>query len=577
MSLPVKRPELTDALQAFKRRLLQPGLFSLFINILMLTGPLYMLQVYDRVVTSQSVPTLIALTVLILFLYASLGVLLWVRSGLLNEAASSFERDLDAATVDASIALRLRDPENFDESTVSHLRKLRNFLAGPVVASILDAPFTPIFFVILFMLHPAFGYWGLIGAAILIALSILNQRVTAASLRSTQEKEDEAQSRARELFRNAEAAEALGMRTRLRGQWAASGAISDQASRHAASMLSGFDSVTRAFRLFLQSAILGLGAYLAIQGSVSFGAMIAASILLGRAIAPIEQLVASWKSVASAYSSWNRLERTISAAGEHTRTPMALPPITGRVSAEGIYIVAAGSRTPILKALNFKIDAGDAVGILGPSAAGKTTLIKALAGILPPTTGSIRIDGAELREFDPSVLGKQMGYLPQQIELLSGTVRQNIARFDEDAMPEDVIKAAKSAGCHDLILRLSAGYDTEIGPSGSYLSAGQRQRIGLARALFGDPKLVLLDEPNSNLDLDGEKALQNAIVAMRENETTVMIVAHRPQSIMACNKLLVLDQGELKAFGPRDEILSSLAGQARGGKLRAIRPAETSN
>lgn len=566
--------ELKRALSDFRRQLAQPAAFSFFINVLMLTGPLYMLQVYDRVVTSQSVPTLVALTVLIFFLYVTLGALLWIRSGLLNEAASNFQQYLSDKTANAAFNMRLRSRKALDEQVFAHLKRLRNFLASPAISAILDAPFSPLFFIVLFMLHPLFGLWAIISCVVLVALGLLNQKASARALGHAEELDGKSQLQAKELLQNADAVQAMGMRSRLTAQWSDLLSKSDRSARHAASILSGFDSITRASRLFLQSAVLGLGAYLAIQGVVSFGAMIAASILMGRAIAPIEQLIGSWKSVASARYSWSFLKDAISEHSETRGETMPLPDIKGDLSVEQLYVVAPGTRDPILKSVNFSLNAGDALGVLGPSAAGKTTLLRSLAGILPATTGTIRLDGADIGDYEPSELGRQLGYLPQQIELLSGTVQQNICRFQSDASPEAIVEAARLAGCHDLILRLSSGYDTQIGPGGTYLSAGQRQRIGLARAIFGNPPIIILDEPNANLDLQGEKALQNAYTMLSERKTTVIVVAHRPQSIMSCNKLLVMENGEVRAFGAKDDVLAKLSGQMQGGKLRTVSDAQ---
>jgi PrtD family type I secretion system ABC transporter len=555
-----KPNELVEALTASKGVVFHLLAFSCFLNLLMLTGPLYMLQVYDRVIPAQSMPTLLALTVLIMMLYATLGILEWVRTGLLSSAASRFEDQLSDRVANASMDIALSDAGQLSDKPLRDLRMLRRFFSGPVPGAMMDAPWSPLFFIVLFMLHPIFGLWALFGGAVLVGIGLINQRMTNQHLREAETLERVAQMRSQEMVRNAEVIDAMGMRPNLRARWKQTFDTSDNQMFESSRKLAGFTSGTKAFRLFLQSAILGIGAWLVIKGShgaTTAGELVAASILMGRAIAPIEQTVAQWRSIISAHESWKSLKTILEKAPPRQDT-MELPAIRGHLSVEGLYGGPPGSRKPVIKSLTFQLEPGDVLGILGPSAAGKSTLARLLTGVWPLLSGTIRLDGAELGQYSREQLGQQVGYLPQQSDLMSGSIRDNIARYNPNANPSDIISAAEAAACHDLILHLSDGYDTEVGIAGAYLSAGQRQRIGLARALYADPAFVILDEPNSNLDAKGDEALQEAIGKLRARGTTTIIVAHRPNAIVNCNKLLVIENGEMKAFGPRDEVLAKV-------------------
>ena len=572
-----KPNELVQALTASKGVVFHLLAFSCFVNLLMLTGPLYMLQVYDRVLPSQSLPTLTALTLLILMLYSTLGLLEWVRTGLLSSTASRFEDRLSDRVANAAMDMSLTDAGHISDKPVRDLRQLRRFLSGPVPGAMLDAPWSPLFFIVLFMLHPIFGLWALFGGAVLIAIGLVNQRMNDRFLRETDTLERASQARSQEMVRNAEVIDAMGMRPNLRARWRQSFDTSDNRMFVSGRKLAGFTSGTRAFRLFLQSAMLGIGAWLVIRGSngaTTPGELVAASILMGRAIAPIEQAVAQWRSIIAAHESWKSLKAVLERTPPRAET-MELPPIRGDLSVEGLYGGPPGARKPVVRNLNFSLQPGDALGILGPSAAGKSTLARLLTGVWPLAAGTVRLDGAELGHYSREQLGRQVGYLPQQSDLMSGTIRDNISRYDPEAAPADIIAAAEAAAFHDLILRLPDGYDTEVGQAGAYLSAGQRQRIGLARALYGNPSFVILDEPNSNLDAKGDEALQEAILKLRQRGATVIIVAHRPNAITNCNKLLVIDQGELKAFGPRDEVLSKI--MPKPANIATIHPRTESN
>ncbi|MEZ5946340.1 MAG: type I secretion system permease/ATPase [Hyphomonas sp.] len=566
--------ELRAALTSSRGVLWHLVAFSCFINLLMLTGPLYMLQVYDRVLTSQSIPTLTALTLLILVLYATYATLDWVRTGLLGSIASHFEDMLSERAAAASLQAALADAGKVSDKPLRDLRTLRRFIASPAVTAALDAPWSPLFFVVLFLLHPIFGLWALFGGAVLVTLGFLNQRLTDRQMRDAETMERISQARAQEMMQNAETIDAMGMESNLRARWKLSFDESDARMFASARKLGAFTSSTRATRLFLQSAILGIGAWLIIKSSgasASHGSLVAASILMGRAIAPIEQAVAQWRSIISAHEAWTSLSSYLSRAPVRP-SPMELPPVKGHLSLQGGFAGPPGSKKPILRNLTFSLEPGDVLGVLGPSAAGKSTLARILTGVWPLMQGTIRLDNAELSQYSREALGRQIGYLPQQADLLSGTIRENISRHAPEADPEAVIEAARIAGCHDLILHLPEGYDTQVGQSGAYLSAGQRQRVGLARALYGNPALVVLDEPNSNLDAKGEEALQQAITSLRDRKATTVIIAHRPNAIVHCNKLIVIDDGEIKAFGPRDEVLAKVMPRTATQNVTAIHP-----
>ncbi|MDP3458687.1 MAG: ABC transporter transmembrane domain-containing protein, partial [Hyphomonas sp.] len=416
--------ELAGALRASRGVFWHASGFSLFVNLLMLTGPLYMLQVYDRVLASQSVPTLVALTVLVLVLYGTLGVLEWARSGLFSVAASRFEGELGERAAAAAMAQSLADPGRASDRPIRDLRQLRRFIASPVAAALFDAPFSPLFLLVLFMLHPLFGLWAVLGAVILVAASALNERASARLTRESEDYERASALRAAEMTRNAEVLKALGMGEAVRRRWQRLFDGGDSAFARSGRILTGFTSGTKAFRLFLQSAILGIGAWLVIKGEATPGAMIAASILMGRAIAPLEQIVGQWRAIVAARESWAALKKAL-AASPAPLPQMPLPPIRGEVRLENAVAGPPGSQTPVLKGLTFTLAPGDVLGVLGPSAAGKSSLARVLTGAWPVMSGHVRIDGADIASLPSDTLGPQIGYLPQQADLLSGSVRDN--------------------------------------------------------------------------------------------------------------------------------------------------------
>lgn len=565
-----EKVDVSQRLSAARKLVGSLGVFSLFASLLMLTGPIYMLQVYDRVLASGSVPTLLALTGLIALLYTSLALLDWIRGGLLTSMASRVEDAIGDETLHASIDARLKDAGQASDKPLRDLRTIRKFLSGPVLKSVFDAPFSIIFFVILFLIHPLFGILAMAGGLVLVAIAWTNQHFSHKATLEAEQLEQASNLRAREMMRNAEVVEALGLRGQLQARWRAQLDQSDTAMARSSNMISGFTNGTKSFRMFLQSGVLGLGAYLTIVGQSTAGAMIAASIITGRAIAPLEQIVGQLRSIVLAKDAWTSLK----AALDRIRLPaqgLQLPPIEGHIRCENVSAAHPGASKAFLKNINFEIEPGDVLGVIGPSASGKSTLARLLIGVWQPQMGTVRIDGADLASWPRENIGPQLGYLPQQVELFAGTIRENISRFTPDAEDPEVIQAAMAADCHQLILQLPDGYDTEIGENGAYLSAGQRQRLGFARALFRNPAFVVLDEPNSNLDNQGDTAFLTAVANLKERGATVVIVAHRPNAIAHCNKLLMLDNGQMRAFGPREEVLEEVAPRQAGGRVQPIR------
>ncbi len=564
------RNKANEAIAASRKALIGLGVFSLFINLLMLTGPLYMLQVYDRVLASSSIPTLVALTLLVAVLYLTLGLLDWCRSSLFSVVASNIEGRLSEPAITTSFQQNLSQPGRTTDRSLRDLRIVRRFIGSPALPALFDAPFSPLFFVVLFMMHAFYGIWALVGAGVLVTLALINQAINRKALREAEMQEQQANQSAGELLRHSEVISALGMKDRLVRRWRKQFDDSDAALTQTGESLGGFTAATKAFRLLLQSGILGLGAWLSIEQLSTPGAMIAASILMGRAIAPIEQIVGQWRNVSQARQSWTSLTDAIAGLGDEAQ-PMELPPLRGRVDFDNVTAAPPGVKTPVLRQIALSLNEGDCLGIIGPSASGKSTFARILLGIWQPMAGVVRLDGADVGTIPRERLGPQVGYMPQQVDLFAGSVRDNIARFDPDAPAEAVVAAAQAAGCHELILSLPDGYETDIGENGAFLSAGQRQRVGLARAVFGDPALVVLDEPNSNLDGEGDTALQKAIAGLKQRGATVVIIAHRPNAIAHCNRLIVLDQGRIRLEGPRDEVLSQLQPASPQSRVAPIR------
>ena len=548
---------LEQAHLAARKWLFRAGFVSFFVNILMLTGPLYMLQIYDRVLASRSMETLGVITLLVLGLFAAMGALDFARGALLARAAQVFDEELKDVTFNFTMdAARAGIP--IGDQPLKDLRQIRQFVASPALTAVFDAPWTVIFMAIVFGMHVYLGLVALAGLIILMVLAIINERLSRQANARALSKSQDADKLVGATLRNIAAADSMGMRHPLQKQWYGVSNISSDYSLNATDTIGGLTAAAKSIRLFLQSAILGVGALLSIFGEVTPGVMIAASIITGRALAPIELVTGQWRNFALTKLSYARLKSYLAAA-RPKKDRTQLPDPTGVIDVSKVYCQPGGAKVPVLKNVNFHLEQGEALGIIGPSAAGKSTMARALVGVEGLKAGEICIDGARLTQWDRDALGKHIGFLPQEVELLSGTAAENISRFTEEPEPEAIIAAAEMAGAHQMILGFSEGYDTQIGERGSHLSAGQRQRLGLARALYGNPVFVVLDEPNSNLDADGDAALAKAVQTMKSKGVTTVIVAHRPSAIAFVDKLLLLADGEVRAFGPRDEVLEKIA------------------
>ncbi|MEA2876322.1 MAG: ATP-binding cassette, subfamily type secretion system permease/ATPase [Hyphomicrobiales bacterium] len=550
--------ELREALAACWHAFIAVALMSGLINILYLTGSFYMLEVYDRVLPSRSIPTLIALSVLALALFAFQGILDVIRSRILVRVAASLDEKLSGRVYDIVVQLPMRSKGQGDGlAPLRDLDQIRSFLVSTGPLALFDLPWMPIYIILCFLFHPWIGFAALIGAVILTSLTILSEIMTRRPSRMAMMHVGARNTLADAGRRNAEVLQAMGMAPRMGKIWG------DANTKYLASQLQtsdvagGLGAVSKVLRLTLQSGVLGLGAYLVIQQQATAGIIIASSIIVARALAPVELAIANWRGFVSARQSWRRLSEFLQATGKDSE-PMALPAPKGTLAVENVVATPPGVQRVVVQDVNFTLKAGQGLGIIGPSASGKSSLARLLVGVWVPARGKVRIDGAAMDQWSPADLGRHIGYLPQDVELFAGTVAQNIARFESEAPSDAIIAASQAAGVHDLIVRLPEGYDTQIGESGTMLSAGQRQRIALARALYRDPFLVVLDEPNSNLDTDGDKALTQAIMRVRARGGIVVVVAHRSAALAGVDQVLAMVGGRVHALGPRDEVLAKL-------------------
>ncbi|MBC7132971.1 MAG: type I secretion system permease/ATPase [Roseovarius sp.] len=530
------------------------AIVSVFANLLMLTGPIYMLQIYDRVLSSRSVETLIALSVLVVFLYTVMGVLDFARGRVMGRVGARFQTALDRRVFDAVIRKSALVPDALGAGGLRDLEAVQRLMSAPVVLALFDMPWAPVFIAAIWVFHPWLGALAIVGGALLIALAVLNQVLTRRPAERAARATLHAEAESDRMRHEAEAVQAMGMRDAAFARWQR---IRDTALRQqlrAADLGGSFTSTSKAFRLLLQSAMLGLGAFLVLRGEITAGAMIAGSILLGRALAPVEMALGSWPLVQRAMQGWENLAELLGEVPPETpRT--ALPRPRARLEVQQLGVLPPGERVPVLRAVSFSLSPGQALGIIGPSGAGKSTLARALTGVWRPAAGTIRLDGATLDQYEPAVLGGLIGYLPQRVQLFDGTIAENIARLAPAPDAAEVVKAAKRADAHAMILRLPEGYDTRVSAAGGRLSGGEIQRIGLARAMYGDPVILVLDEPNANLDNAGSEAVNRAIRGCKSSGRAVIVVAHRPSVIRECDLLVMLEQGQVRAFGPRDEVL----------------------
>jgi ATP-binding cassette subfamily C protein len=553
--------EVLIALRTCRPALTGVAIFSACIAVLSLTGSLYMLQLSDRVLASRSISTLVGLSLIALAAYLLHGVLDALRCRMLARVGAKFGGLLVGRVYDAVTTLSLRGIRPaVTTQAVRDLDQIQRFLSASGPTALFDMPFLPIFFIVAYLMHPLFGSLIIFGGFIIVALAIMTEVRTRGPTMAATISGAARHAIADTSFRNAEALKAMGMTRVFAESFAASNARYAAHGLEASDAASGIGSMAKVFRAVLQSAVLGLGAYLTIKGEVSPGAMIAASILTARALAPIEVAVANWRSFVATRQGFGRLRKLLAELSP-AEYPMALPEPELKLTVEGLYVVAPGQTKPIIHGVSFELRAGQGLAVIGPSASGKSTLARALIGVWPAARGAVCLDGAPIDQWDSARLGRHIGYLPQDIELFDGTVAENVARFDPEADARDIIQAARDAGAHEMMLRMPQGYETRIGEGGAALSAGQRQRVALARALYRNPFVVVLDEPNSNLDSEGEDALVDAMRSVRKRGGIVIVVTHRPTALAGVDLVAVMIDGKIQAFGQKEAILERMTRQ----------------
>lgn len=558
-----------DILQAARPDFIAVGLFSCAINLLMLTGPIFMLQVYDRVLASRSIPTLVVLYLLIVFLFALLGVFSFFRSRVLSRVGYRTENKL----MHLAQTFRISSQSNAKLKSLNpvvDISRFRQFIGGRGVSAFFDLPWVPVFIGVVFLIHPWLGYLTIFGVVIITCFTLINEKLTRDRIDESTNWEFKSSLFGENSRQSSDAIMSMGMMSNIVDHWSKLKINALARAQRAADVSEALMSASKAIRLLLQSSILGLGCYLAVKQIITPGMMIAASIIGGRALSPIDQAIANWRPFILARQAYARLN-TVLADREIEKTQ--LPEPKGLVSLSKVVKLSdSADRVPILNGLNFTINPGDGLGVIGPSASGKSSLAKLLIGVWMPDRGSVRIDGATYDLWDSNDVGKFIGYLPQKVELLDGTIKQNISRFEKEVNDEDVLEAAKLASVHDLILNLPGGYDARVGQD-VFLSGGQVQRIALARALYKKPPLIVLDEPNSNLDGEGDQALARAMMALRKAGSAVVVMAHRPSAIAAANKLLMLRDGAQIEFGDKQEVLAKVTQQNKqAGRVSRINP-----
>lgn len=570
-----KRSEVGNVIHASRRAFIGIAVFSAFINILMLTGPIYMLQVYDRVLVSGSISTLVALTILMGALYLFMGLLEFVRSRVLVRVGNQVQEDLGDRTFGVWLTQGLYGKLGARQRPLDDLSALKNFFSSAALSAIFDIPWAPLFIAVIWWLHWVLGLIALIGAILIFTIALINELTTRKDISKSRAELMRARKIADEAHSQSDSIVAMGMQDNIRMRW---NAINDAASgvfTKAMDRSGNYTSMTKALRMFFQSLVLGVGCGLAVFEIITPGGMIAGSIIMGRALAPIQMAIGQWKSIVGAREAYHRLNQFYDAVPE-TEDTLQLPEPKGELTIAGLVAAPPGTKKAVLSDINFAIKPGDGLGVIGPSASGKSTLARLLVGVWMPQRGSVRLDGASYDQWDRTRLGPYIGYLPQDVELLKGSVSDNISRFDPRAEDSSIVTAAQAAGVHEMILQFPKGYETEIGPDGVILSGGQVQRIALARALYGNPSLIVMDEPNANLDSDGDNALTMAIKNLRESGKTVVVMTHRPSAIVAVNKLLYLRGGRQIEFGEKDKVLAAIsqsqAGAHSGGNVHAVKP-----
>ena len=532
------------------------ALFSACVNMLILAVPLYMMQLYDRVLATRSVDTLLVLTVMVVSALVILGLLDALRGRIVARIGGWLDRELGGAVLSGAVADALRAGGGVSAQGLRDLSAVRGYIGSPAIMPMFDAPWAPVFLAIIFLIHPVLGWIALGGAVVLFVCAVLNDLTTRKKLAEANTASTRALNAADAAIRNADTIAAMGMLPNLMRRWREMGAQSQGMLDSAVGTSGAIAATAKTMRFTLQVAILGVGAYLVLLHEMTAGAMIAAAIILARGLAPFEQMISSWRYFTGARIAYRRLKELLARATD-PNAGTTLPRPAGRINAEKVSYAPPGVGEPLIRRASFRLDSGESLGVVGPSGAGKTTLVRLIVGSLAPTRGHMRLDGADVRAWPDADRGRYVGYLPQNVELFAGTVRDNIARLG-DAEDDDVVDAAKLAGAHGMILRLPNGYDTRIGTGGLPISGGQRQRIGLARAVFGNPALVVLDEPNAHLDAEGEQALAEAVRRLRERGATVVLIAQRAGIMAQVDKMLVVKAGVISTFGPREEVLREL-------------------
>jgi len=556
------RSELGDALATCRGAFVGVGLMSCMINLLYLTGSFFMLEVYDRVLPSRSIPTLVALLILAAGLYVGQGILELIRGRILVRIGTALDETLSGRVFETVVRLPLvAGGRGEGLQPLRDLDNVRSFLSGMGPSALFDLPWLPLYLAICFAFHTLIGVTALVGAVILVLLTVLTEYMTRVPSREATALAIRRSDLAAASRRNAEVLVAMGMAGRLTRLWSDANLRYLSGNRRTSDVAGGLGAVAKVLRMTLQSAVLGVGAYLVIQQQATAGIIIAGSILSARALAPVDLAIGNWKGFVAARQSWQRLNNLLRTLPPR-REPTQLQPPTRRLLVENVSIVPPGEQKLVVHDVTFALEAGNGLGIIGPSGSGKSSLLRALVGVWPPARGHVRLDGAALDQWSSDQLGRHIGYLPQDVELFAGSVAENISRFDPDASSDAIIAAARQAGVHEMIVTMRDGYDTQIGENGGVLSAGQAQRIGLARALYGDPFLIVLDEPNSNLDTDGDEALTKAVRAARQRGAIVIVVAHRPIGIEGVDLLLVMKEGRMQAFGPKETVLGQVLQRA---------------
>jgi ATP-binding cassette subfamily C protein len=555
---PAIRSELSVALAACRSAFIASAVFSGMSNILMLTGAIFMLEIYDRVLPSHSVPTLVALIIIATALYGALGILDLIRSRILGRVGAGLDDAISDRVYDAFVGLPLKAGNRGNAvQSLRHLDSLRAFLSGMGPIAMFDLPWIPLYLAVCFAFHTMIGLTALVGAIILCALTVLTEIYTRDSSKQAVGLGVSRNNLAETSRRNAEALVAMGMTRRLASRWRETNRKFIATQQKASDVASGFASTSKVLRMVLQSAVLAVGAYLVINQQATAGIIIAGSILSARALAPVDLAIANWKGFVAARQSWQALNQLLTLFPVQTER-MALEPPEKSLSVDFAAVAPPGIQRLAANNIKFVLNAGDGLGIIGPSGSGKSSLARLLVGVWQPARGKVCLDGASLDQWSPEALGSHVGYLPQDVELLTGNIAENIARFQPNASSHTIIAAAKAAGVHELIVSMPEGYTTQIGEQGTALSAGQAQRIALARALYGDPFLVVLDEPNSNLDAEGDEALTRAILGIKERKGIVVVIAHRPSAISGLNFILAMNQGQQIEFGPKEEVLAKV-------------------